>query len=230
MHREDYDFLERAIGYSFKNRELLKQALTHSSYANELTEASGDYQRMEFLGDAVIELISSKVLYDRYPGMTEGELSKKRASMVCEPALAFCARNLRLHEFVRLGRGEELGNGRARDSIVSDVMEAVIGAVYIEGGFEEASRLVIETVMSGDEDGRAFYDAKSVLQEYVQQRSTGTPEYRVIRETGPDHARVFECAVYVDSVMMGTGKGSSKKAGEQAAAFKALEKLKKHVS
>lgn len=227
MHREDIDRLEYSIGYQFKDRGLLQQALTHSSYANELTGEANDYQRMEFLGDAVIELVSSKVLYDRYPGMTEGELSKKRASMVCEPALASCARNLSLQEFIRLGRGEELGNGRARDSIVSDVMEAVVGAVYIEGGFEAASALVARTIMEEQSDQRSFYDAKSALQEYVQQRSAGTPEYRVLREKGPDHARVFECAVFVDSVLMGTGKGSSKKAGEQAAAFEALERLKK---
>ncbi|MCR5304793.1 MAG: ribonuclease III, partial [Lachnospiraceae bacterium] len=164
MHREDLDNLEEIIGYKFKNRELLVQALTHSSYANELKmNRKGDYQRMEFLGDAVLELVASEELYDKSPGMTEGELSKKRSSMVCEPALATCTRAIGLQEFVRLGKGEEMSQGRQRDSIASDVMEALIGAIFLDDGFDSAAVFVRKAVMGKLENKKVFRDSKSML-------------------------------------------------------------------
>ena len=156
------EVLEKRIGYCFKDKGLLKQALTHSSYTNEQKiNKYGHYERLEFLGDAVLELVSSEFLFTLHKEKTEGELTKMRASMVCEPSLAFCAKDLELGEFMLLGKGEESTGGRGRDSITSDAMEAVIGAIYLDGGMDEAKAFINRFILSDLEDKQLFYDSKT---------------------------------------------------------------------
>ena len=215
--------LEKKIGYRFKDRLLLRQALTHSSYANEMKiNKYKDYERLEFLGDAVLELVSSDFLFREREETPEGELTKMRASMVCEPALAYCAREFSLEQFILLGKGEEATGGRTRDSIVSDVMEAVIGAIYLDGGLEEASAFIHRFILSDLEHKQLFYDAKTILQELVQQENTGGLRYELVKEEGPQHDKIFEVAVYVGEKKAGWGVGHSKKAAQQQAAYQAL--------
>lgn len=166
------DVLEQRIGYCFHNKALLKQALTHSSYTNEQKiNKTENYERIEFLGDAVLELVSSDFLFREHPDVPEGELTKMRASMVCEPSLAFCARDLELGQFMLLGKGEENTGGRRRDSITSDGMEAMIGAIYLDGGMQPAKAFIDRFILSDLEDKRLFYDSKSNLQELIQGNS-----------------------------------------------------------
>lgn len=161
--------LEKRIGYTFRDKKLLRQALTHSSFANEQKiNKLEDYERLEFLGDAVLELVSSDFLFHENPQMPEGKLTKLRSSMVCEPALAYCARDLELGQYMLLGKGEEATGGRGRDSITSDVMEAVIGAMYLDGGFQAAHDFIHRFVLSDLENKILFYDSKTVLQEMIQ--------------------------------------------------------------
>ena len=161
--------LEERIGYRFQNIALLKQALTHSSFTNEQKiNKQKHYERLEFLGDAVLEMVSSEFLFKAHPQMPEGELTKLRASMVCEPSLAFCARDLELGKFILLGKGEESTGGRKRESITSDVMEAVIGAIFLDGGIECAKAFINRFILSDLEDKQLFYDSKTNLQELVQ--------------------------------------------------------------
>ncbi len=217
------EVLEEKIGYSFKNRALLKQAVTHSSYTNEQKiRRTKNYERLEFLGDAVLELVASEFLFQEYGSMSEGELTKKRASMVCEPALAFCAGDLDLGRFILLGKGEEGTGGRRRDSIVSDVMEAVIGAIYLDGGMEPARAFINRYVLSDLEDKQLFYDSKSTLQELIQGRLKKDFHYELLKESGPEHDKLFSVAVYMEDRLLGTGQGRTKKAAEQQAAYQAL--------
>ncbi len=170
MLEERLTQLEEKIQYHFKSRRLLRQALTHSSYANEQRiNKSEDYERLEFLGDAVLELVSSDYLFREEKDMPEGQLTKRRSSIVCEPALAFCARDIALEQYILLGKGEETTGGRGRDSIVSDVMEAVIGAIYLDSGIEEAAGFIHRFILSDLEHKQLFYDAKTILQEVIQQ-------------------------------------------------------------
>ena len=189
MVQASLDELEERIGYRFRDRYLLDCALTHTSFANEQKiQTFKDYERIEFLGDAVLEMISSDFLYRTYPDKKEGELTKLRASLVCEPALAYCARDLSLGTFIRLGRGEEASGGREKDSIISDVMEALIGAMYLDsGGIEEPRRFILTYILSDLEDKQLFYDAKSILQERTQQGGH-TMQYELLEESGPDTA------------------------------------------
>ncbi len=227
MNNTDMDALEKNLEYHFKQRDLLTRALTHSSFANELKlNYDGDYERMEFLGDAVLELVSSDYLYKKYPEKPEGELSRKRASMVCEPALAYCAREISLHDYIRLGRGEESTGGRNRDSIISDVLEAVIGGIYLDSGFEDAKEFVCRVIMNDLEDKRIFYDSKTMLQEKVQQKESGDVHYEIIAETGPDHNKQFMAQVVIDGKKLSTGSGHNKKAAEQQAAYNELISMK----
>ena len=215
--------LEERIGYKFGNQMLLKQAVTHSSFANEQRINRGEnYERLEFLGDAVLELVSSDFLFREHAAMPEGRLTQLRASLVCEPALAFCARDLDLEKFILLGRGEEVTGGRARDSIVSDVMEAVIGAVYLDGGMESAKAFIYRFILSDLEDRQLFYDSKSKLQEKVQGRLKKELHYVREEEAGPEHDKTFYVSVYVEEEKLGTGTGRTKKAAEQQAAYRAL--------
>ena len=220
MTVEESGKLEEKIAYRFRDGRLLRQALTHSSYANEMKiNKYGDYERLEFLGDAVLEFVSSDFLYRQ---RKEGDLTKLRASMVCEPALAFCARELSLQQYILLGKGEQATGGRNRDSIVSDVMEALIGAIYLDGGIEEASAFIHRFILSDLENKQLFYDAKTILQELVQQEGGGQLCYKIVREEGPDHDKTFEAEAYVGEERVGWGSGHSKKAAQQQAAYQAL--------
>lgn len=217
------ELLEERIGYRFKDRTLLKQALTHSSFTNEQKiRRTQNYERLEFLGDAVLELVSSEFLFREHGNMSEGELTKLRASMVCEPALAFCARDLELGTFILLGKGEENTGGRRRDSIISDVMEAVIGAIYLDGGMESARAFIDRFVLSDLEDKKLFYDSKSNLQELAQGKLKKELEYELLEESGPEHDKLFRVSVRMGSKTLGKGEGRTKKAAEQQAAYKAL--------
>lgn len=234
-----------ALGYVFKDKNLLVQALTHSSfvYENNLGSAASN-ERLEFLGDAVLELLTSELLYKLYPNLTEGELSKIRAGMVCEPALASHARILGLGRHLRLGRGETFGGGAEKDSILSDALEAVIGAIYLDGGLTSAKAFV-ESLYNEEgkdsENGKKgkkgiekeqisfltqspISDPKSTLQEKIQKTSRVPLEYKVIKETGPAHQKKFTSIVAHEGQILGVGTGKSKKEAERVAAFEALKR------
>lgn len=220
----DFTELESKLGYTFKDKSLLKLALTHSSYSNELKiNKTGNYERLEFLGDAVLELMSSKFFYNEYPEMNEGQLTRLRSSMVCEQALAVCARDIDLPKYIYLGKGEENTGGRNRDSIISDVFEAVLGAIYLDGGFEVADQFVVKNVLTDLENKQLFYDAKTILQEKIQKEGN-TLSYVVVSESGPDHDKVFVVNAMVGKEVIGTGTGKSKKQAEQQAAYLYLTK------
>ena len=219
--------LESRIGYSFKDKTLLVKALTHSSYANEKKLGKGGCnERLEFLGDAVLELISSHFLFEKYPKLPEGELTKKRASLVCEPTLAFCAREIELGSFLRLGKGEEMTGGRHRDSVTSDALESVIGAVYLDGGFANAKEFVLKYVLNDMEHKKLFFDSKTIFQEMVQGNIPGEISYHPLGESGPDHDKTFSVEVWIGEQCMGQGSGRTKKAAEQMAAYRAICRLK----
>ena len=219
--------LEKKIQYKFQNFGLLEMAMRHSSYANEHhMERLECNERLEFLGDAVLEVVSSEFLYKTFPRLPEGEMTKKRASLVCEPALAFCAREIDLGSFLLLGKGEEATGGRHRDSIVSDAMEATIGAIFLDGGFEPAQTFVLKFILNDLEDKRIFYDSKTVLQEMVQEGGNHPVEYRLLKEEGPDHSKSFTVEALINGESMGTGTGHTKKAAEQAAALEAIRRIK----
>lgn len=215
--------LENRIGYRFRDKSLLKQAITHTSYTNEQKiNKQKHYERLEFLGDAVLELVSSDFLFHEHVDKTEGQLTKMRASMVCEPALAFCARDLELGKFLLLGKGEEATGGRNRDSITSDVMEAVIGAIYLDGGMEAAKKYIYHFILSDLENKQLFYDSKTNLQEYIQGHLKKEFHYELVEETGPEHDKIFVVEVIMEEEILGRGQGRTKKAAEQQAAYEAL--------
>ena len=223
VHGYTVEVLEERIGYRFREVALLKQAMTHSSFTNEQKiRKTQNYERLEFLGDAVLELVSSEFLFRGNPKMSEGELTKTRASMVCEPSLAFCARDLELGKFMLLGKGEENPGGRSRDSIVSDAMEAVIGAIYLDGGMEPAKAFIDRFVLSDLEDKQLFYDSKSNLQELIQGKLKKAFSYELLEESGPEHDKLFRVSVNMEGETLGTGEGKTKKMAEQQAAYKAL--------
>lgn len=214
---------ENRIGYTFKDINLLKLALTHSSYGNEVYhDKLHNNERLEFLGDAVLEITVSEYIFEQYKAETEGELTKLRASIVCEPTLAFCAREIGLNDRIYLGRGEEMTGGRFRDSITSDAFEAVLGAIYRDGGIECAERFVKEHVLRDIDRKKLFVDSKSILQERVQAEGFPSPEYEIIGESGPDHCKEFTVRVIVDGKTVGEGSGRTKKAAEQQAAYNAI--------
>ncbi len=220
--------LEKKTGYTFRDFDLFRQALTHSSYANEhKQEKLQDNERLEFLGDAVLEIVSSEFLFFHYPGLPEGDLTKLRASIVCEPTLALCTRELNLGDYLLLGKGEERTGGRNRDSIVSDAMEALIGAIYLDGGFASAKEFVCRFVMTDIEHKKLFYDSKTILQEIVQSDFKGEEiSYDLTGETGPDHDKKFLVDVMIGDTVLGHGIGRTKKAAEQEAAYQAIIRLK----
>lgn len=218
--------LEEIIGYHFKNKHYLTQALTHSSYANEKKLGKlGSNERLEFLGDAVLELISSDYLYARFTQIPEGELTKKRASLVCEPSLAYCAREFGLPQFLLLGKGEDITGGRNRDSIVSDATEALLGAIYLDGGFANAKEFVLNFILNDIEHKQLFYDSKTILQEVVQGEHEQLT-YVLTDESGPDHNKSFTVRACIGERVIGSGTGHTKKAAEQEAAYQALLMLK----
>ena len=228
MQKYTLELLEERIGYRFQNIQLLKQAMTHSSYTNQQKiNKCKDYERLEFLGDAVLELVSSEFLFCEYEDKKEGELTKMRASMVCEPSLAFCARDLELGEFLLLGKGEECTGGRKRDSITSDAMEAVIGAIYLDGGMEKAKAFIYRFILSDLEDKQLFYDSKTNLQEVIQGQLKKELHYVLLGESGPEHDKTFSVEVIMEDEVIGKGKGRTKKAAEQEAAYEALLLLRR---
>lgn len=217
--------LEEKIGYHFQNPDLLTVAVTHTSYANEHRKQKVHHnERLEFLGDAVLEVVSSEYLFRTYPEKEEGELSKLRASMVCEPSLAKCARDLGLPAYLRLGRGEEQMGGRKKDSITSDATEAVIGAIYLDGGFDAAKQFVMEHILLDLNREDLFVDEKTRLQEIVQEKNQHVV-YQLLSEEGPDHDKLFRSAAVVGDRVIGTGTGRTKKAAEQNAALEGIQKL-----
>ncbi len=217
---------QEVIGYQFQQEGLLLQALTHSSYANEKKmKKHSDNERLEFLGDAVLEIISSEYLYHHFPELSEGELTKMRASLVCEPTLAYCTKDLRLGEYLLLGRGEDHTGGRQRNSILSDALEAVIGAIYLDGGFASAKEFILKFILTDIAHKQLFYDSKTILQETVQGRGIGAMDYKLAGESGPDHDKKFEVELWIGGKKTSTGEGHTKKAAEQEAAYKALIKL-----
>ena len=222
----DLKKFQELIGYTFKNEQLLKQALTHSSYANEKhLKKLSDNERLEFLGDAVLEVVSSEFLFQNYPNLTEGQLTKLRASIVCEPTLATCTESIHLGDYLFLGKGEDRTGGRTRKSVLSDAMEAVIGAIYLDGGFASAKEFVLKFIMTDIEHKHLFYDSKTILQEVVQGEHEQLT-YVLLGETGPDHDKCFTVGVKIGDKQVAIGKGHTKKAAEQEAAYQALLLLK----
>ena len=221
--------LEKKLGYTFRCKEQLQAALYHSSYANEHRCCGvSSNERLEFLGDAVLGLVTADYLYHKHPDLPEGDLTRMRAALVCEESLYEVAQSLGLGNELRLGKGEEAGGGRCRPSILADATESVFAAVYLDGGME-AARALIHRVLLDKEQEEAVEerrrDYKTELQELVQRRSNQTLHYEMIGATGPDHAKLFTCAVLLNGQTAGTGTGKSKKEAEQAAARAALQAL-----
>ena len=224
----DIKKFQEVIGYHFHDEKLLRQALTHSSFANEKhLKKHSDNERLEFLGDAVLEIISSEFLYKEYPDKPEGELTKLRASIVCEPTLALCTKDIALGEYLLLGKGEDQTGGRGRKSILSDALEAVIGAIYLDGGFANAKEFIHRYVLDDLEHMQLFYDSKTILQEMVQGGQEKGIVYQLVGEEGPDHNKTFEVCAKIGSHEIGRGAGRTKKAAEQLAAYRGICQLKK---
>ena len=216
--------LEEKIGYIFDNISLLNEALTHSSYANEHGKTRVDCnERLEFLGDAVLSAVVARHLYETMPSVEEGELSKHRAALVCESSLAVFARDIGLGEYILLGKGEAKSHGEKRDSILSDCFEAVIAAIYLDGGMDAASRFIHKHVLGEKLAADAARDYKSELQEVIQQNPEEKIKYVHVGESGPDHNKVFTVEVWLNSNVIATAAGRSKKAAEQNAAAEALK-------
>ena len=226
--QQQLEELQKKIGYKFRDKELLQSALMHSSYTNEIHLPKYKCnERLEFLGDAVLELISSEFLFFGNRKTPEGELTRLRASMVCEPSLAFCAREIGLGDYLLLGKGEEVTGGRKRDSITSDALEALIGAIYLDGGFASAKEFILKFVLNDLEHKKLFYDSKTILQEIVQGHFEEKVSYQLIKEEGPDHNKKFTVEAHVGAECYGIGSGRTKKAAEQEAAYHAILKLHK---
>ncbi|MEI3321030.1 MAG: ribonuclease III [Eubacterium sp.] len=210
----DYALLETKIEYVFKDKDLLLNALTHTSFANEhRSKGIKDNERLEFLGDAVLELVSSEFLFKTMPDMPEGNMTKLRASLVCEPTLANDAREIGLEEFIYLGKGEEETGGRKRNSIVSDAFEALIGSIFLDGGIDNARDFIIKFALNDIENKRLFYDSKTILQERINIAKVGKVSYEITGETGPDHNKTYEVAAMLDDKVIGSGMGHTKKGG-----------------
>ncbi len=227
LTEQEIQEFENKIGYTFKNKDLLIQAFTHTSQVNEQKiNKRPDYERLEFLGDAVLEMISSAYLFKTYPEKKEGEMSKIRASLVCEPALAYCSEQIELKKYIQLGKGEEATGGRNKESIIADVMEAVIGALFLDGGIEESKKFIDSYVLTNADSMQMFSDSKSILQEFTQGENLGEIRYEICGESGPEHDKIFEVRVFVGDKNLGEGTGKPKKAAEQKAAYQALLVLK----
>ena len=222
--------LENRIGYKFKDRELLVTALTHSSYANEKHgEQCESYERLEFLGDSILGQVSADYLYHQQPPLPEGRMTRLRAELVCEGSLHKVALELGLGEYMRLGKGEERTGGRDRPSIMADMVEAIIAAMYLDSGLKEARRFIMDMILSSAEIGEShqYADYKTELQELVQRKNNQRISYEMTGQSGPDHDKVFTFQVAVNGVCAGEGSGKTKKEAEQMAACRALEALRK---
>ena len=219
MKQEMIEAFEREVGYTFQDKGLLTTALTHSSYSNEKRwEKYQCNERLEFLGDSILELVSSEFIFRANPVMPEGEMTRTRASYVCEPTLALCAREIHLGKYLQLGKGEEMTGGRERDSVLSDALEATIGAVYMDGGFENAKQYIENHILKDIESKKLFYDSKTILQEIIQSREGSRMEYALLNEEGPDHHKKYTAAVLVNGKQISEGVGQTKKKADQAAA------------
>lgn len=219
--------LQQKIDYQFKDENLLFTAVTHSSYANEhKLHKIHHNERLEFLGDAVLEIVSSDFLFKNFPDMAEGQMSKKRASLVCEPTLAYCARQIGLGKYLMLGKGEDMGGGRNRDSILSDALEAVIGSIYLDGGINKASKFIMTHVLNDIEHKAMFQDSKTILQEILQKNHRDPITYEVVDMKGPEHNRMFVMQVKLGDAVIGQGSGRTKQAAGQEAAYHAILALK----
>lgn len=219
------DKLEKNLNYTFKNKALLRRALTHSSYANERKSEGGSNERLEFLGDSVLSVIVAEHIFKNYRNLPEGELTKIRASLVCENALYEFAKELELGDYMLLGKGEMRAGGNRRPSMLADAFESVLAAMYLDGGIEPARKHVLRFVDDKlkNMDNAPFKDYKTLLQEVIQKNPEEKLEYVLTGETGPDHAKVFKVEVHLNSNVIGNGEGCSKKRAEQSAAKQALE-------
>lgn len=216
--------LEEKIKYHFKNPNLLELAMSHTSYANEIKGKESN-ERIEYLGDAVLELIASEYIYKTYSKLPEGEMTKTRAYAVCEDSLAIVANKYGFSDFLQVGKCESMTNGRYRNSILADAVEATIGAIYIDSGYEDAKKFILPNIIPHMEEyiKNGNKDYKTQLQEKLQVRGEVKIEYRLVSEKGPDHAKIFAVEVYCDDVLLGSGEGKSKKDAEMNAAKEALE-------
>ena len=227
-----FEQLQSELNISFNNKNLLYQAFTHSSYVNEhRRKLFTDNERLEFLGDAVLELSVSKFLFEKYPQMSEGELTKLRASIVCEPSLVIFANELKFGQYVLLGKGEELTGGRERPALLADVFESFVGALYLDQGLETVVTFLEKIVFPKVEIGAFSHvmDFKSQLQEMVQQSNNGILHYEIVDEKGPAHNRTFVSRVLLNEQELGIGRGKSKKEAEQQAAQSAMQMLKQQA-
>lgn len=218
--------LSEKLRYKFKDLSLLETALTHSSYANEKRNTGvQSNERLEFLGDSVLGAVTAEYLFCTYPDKPEGELTRMRAALVCEQSLVQVAKRLSLGEFLKLGHGEDMGGGRKRSSILADAVEAVIAAVYLDGGFEAAGDIIRRLILEGH--GGGIFDYKTELQELVQKKSGSSIEYELTDSRGPDHDKTFFVDVYINGKIAGKGQGHTKKEAEQIAAKTAMESLER---
>lgn len=222
----DIKTLQNRIGYTFKNEKLLEKALTHSSFANE-SGKSRVYcnERLEFLGDSILGFITAEYLYEKYPSSPEGDMTRIRAELVCEQSLAATAETLELGAVLLLGKGEDQNGGRERKSILADAVEALLAAIYIDGGIQFARSFVTNHILTDAPE--TITDSKTMLQEKVQREGIPSPIYKIVDEFGPDHAKTFIAQVLIDGVPAGEGSGRNKKEAEQSAARAALEKKNK---
>lgn len=220
--------LQQVIGYQFKNPDLLREAMTHKSYAAEWN-VKYDNQRLEFFGDAVVELVLTKYLYSRYPDLQEGDLTKIRSAVVNQDSLARFARSIGLGSYMQFGQGEIDSHGSERESTISDAFEALAAAIYLDGGYDEAEKFILSVFTKEIPDPRdmlATLNPKGILQEYAQAECGKTPTYQILQVSGPQHEPCFEVAVFLDGKQLGTGKAQNRKNAEQAAALAALQQLK----
>ena len=218
--------LEENIGYKFKNKNLLNEALTHTSYANEFKTNSNE--KLEFLGDSILEFISSKYIYTHYTNLHEGDLTKLRATVVCEDSLYEVAKKIEMHKYIKVGNVEKNSNGNFNETILADSIEALIAAIYFDSGLDEAEKFIINNLKDSIEKASKNVgnkDYKTVLQEKLQEKGEVTIEYRVINEYGPDHDKTFEVEVLLNGKVLAKGKGKSKKHAEMNAAENALNNL-----
>lgn len=225
---KDIEELQRIIGYHFNDQELLVTALTHSSYLNESKGRGSvpeDNERLEFFGDAIIEFVVSEYLFSKYADTPEGDMTKLRASMVCEQSLAVCSRQIDLGNYLRMGKGEEATGGRERPSITSDAFEALTAAIYLDAGRESAEQFIYRHLIHTLEHQTLFFDAKTRLQEIVQQDPNARLTYELVSEEGPSHNKVFVTAVFRNGTEIGRGVGHSKKTSQQDAAVHAIQAL-----
>lgn len=219
---------ENIIGYSFKNINLLNNALTHSSFISSRSEFVEHNERLEFIGDAILDMIISLYLYAKCKNSTEGNLTRFRSGIVCEQSLYNASSHLRLGRYLLLGKGEENTGGRKRVSILADAFEAVVAAIYIDGGIRKAREFILtnlEDTINDSVEQRLFSDYKSFLQEYIQKKNSGKLTYRLAKEKGPDHDKTFEIELYLDDNIIGRGTGHSKKDAQQAAARDAIMRM-----